>query len=261
MHDRPLRHPAIERFAADAIAEPSVRAVYVFGSAAEGTALASSDIDVFVVVRGDQYADAARLREIAARVEGPPLDLVVVTEAELHRDGHFRIERASRLVAGDDIRPELPPTTLDAFVRHYSSAPLAYMTLLRSDRPVVAPLDYPNPSGPFYGYDSQTLPPAGIPAHNIKGLVALVCWIATLRLARQRGLMVASKSESATAYAAEIGDEWTPLVEDTYRLGHDRWHYLVPDDPAERATLRDICERTLAFEDDYLATYHSESDP
>jgi predicted nucleotidyltransferase len=252
MQEHPPLHPAIERFAADAMAESSVRAVYVFGSAAEGTALASSDIDLFVVVRGDRDAVAARLREIADGVEGPPLDLVVMAEAKLLHDGHFRIERASRLVAGDDIRPELPPTTLDTFIRHYSSAPLAYMSILRSDRPVVAPLDYPDPSGPFYGYDSQTLPPAGTYSHNIKGLVALVCWIATLRLARERGLMVASKAESVTAYVAEIGDGWTSFVEDIYRLGHDDWQYLVPDDPTERETLRDLCRQMLAFETYFL---------
>lgn len=259
MQNQPLPHPAIERFAADAMAEPSVRAVYVFGSVAEGTALASSDIDLFVVVRGDGDAGAARLREIADGVEGPPIDLVIMTESGLRRDGHFRIERASRLVAGDDLRPELPPTTLDTFIRRYSSAPLAYMSILRSDRPIVTPLDYPDPSGPFYGYDSRTLPPAGIPVHNVKGLVALVCWIATLRLAREQGIMVASKAESVTAYAAEIGDGWTSFVEDIYRPGHDRWHYLVPDDTAERLTLRDLCGRTLAFENDYLTRYHAQT--
>lgn len=251
MPEHPPLHPAIERFAADAIDEPNVRAIYVFGSAAGGTALPSSDIDLFVVVRGG--VDVSCLQRIANGIDGPPLDLVVVSEAELLRDGHFRIERASRLVAGDDIRPDLPPTTLDAFIRRYSEAPLAYMGIVRSGRPIVAPLDYPDPAGPFFGYDSRTLPPSGTPVHNIKALVALVCWIATLRLARERGLMAASKAESVAWYVAEIGDRWAALVEAVYRHGHDRWHYHVPDDSADRELLRDLCEQVLAFENDYLA--------
>jgi hypothetical protein len=67
--------------------------------------------------------------------------------------------------------------------------------------------------------------------------------------------MVASKSESVAAYSAEIDDGWIPFVVDTYRLGHDRWHYLVPDDIVERSTLRDLCGRTLAFENNYLSSY------
>ncbi|HYI16650.1 MAG TPA: nucleotidyltransferase domain-containing protein [Thermomicrobiales bacterium] len=255
MQKQPPLHPAIERFTADAMAEPSVRAVYVFGSVAEGTSIASSDIDLFVVVRGDLDADAARLREIAGGVEGPPLDLVVLSEGELRRDGHFRLERASRLISGDDIRPELPPTTLDTFIRRYSEAPLAYMSILRAGRSIAAPLYYPDPSGSYFGYDSRALPPAGVSTHNIKGLVALICWISTLRLVREKSIMAASKSESVSAYAAEISDGWTSYVEDIYRLGHDRWHYLVPDDSSDQELLRDLCERTLSFENDYLARY------
>jgi predicted nucleotidyltransferase len=249
--EHPPLHPAIDQFAAEVIALPSVRAVYVFGSAADGTALPSSDIDLFVVARGGD-GGAARLREIAERIDGPPLDLVIVDEAELLRDGHFRIERASRLVAGDDIRPELPRTTLDAFMRRYGDAPHAYMAIFRPGQPLVAPLDYPDPDGPFYGYDSRTLPPAGEAVHNIKALVALVCWIATLRLARERGLMAASKAESVVWYTAEIHDEWSQLVAEVYRDGHDRWHYRVPEGDADRALLRGLCEQVLAFENDYL---------
>jgi predicted nucleotidyltransferase len=244
---------------ADAAMASSVapHAIYLFGSVAEGTALGSSDIDLFIVLRGEpderQHAAAVTgLREIAADLDGLPIDLAIASEAQLLRDGHYRIERASQLIAGADIRHDLPPTTIERFIAHYHDAPLAYMAIFRPGLPLDPPLDYPDPTGPFYGYDSATLPPVGRPAHNIKAFVALGCWIATVRLARERGIMAAGKAEAVSAYTSEIGDDWTPFFTDLYRLGHDRWHYLVPDDIAEREMLRGLCERMPAFENDYL---------
>jgi predicted nucleotidyltransferase len=251
-------HRSIASFA-DAVMASSVAplAIYVFGSVAEGTALPTSDIDLFIVLGGgpderQRAAAATVLREIASRFDGPPIDLVVASEADLLRDGHFRLERASQLIVGEDLRPALPPMTVDRFIAHYREAPLAYMTIFRPGLSLDPPLDYPDPAGTYYGYDRTTLPPAGIPAHNIKAFVALGCWIATVRLARERGIMAASKAESVAAYASAIADDWAPFVTDLYRLGHDRWSYLVPDEPAEREALRDLCRRMLAFENDFV---------
>lgn len=58
-----------------------------------------------------------------------------------------------------------------------------------------------------------------------------------------------------TLYRDLIGDEWADYWATLYSLGKGRWGYLVPADPAARATLRDLCRRTLAFENHFLRAY------
>lgn len=51
-------------------------------------------------------------------------------------------------------------------------------------------------------------------------------------------------------------DEWAQFIEDIYTWGNQRWHYLIPEQPAERQRLRTLCQQALAFEQHYLQHYH-----
>jgi hypothetical protein len=44
-------------------------------------------------------------------------------------------------------------------------------------------------------------------------------------------------------------------LEDIYVYCRGKWRYLLPTDPAERGKLREICARTLAFENYFLLIY------
>ncbi len=55
--------------------------------------------------------------------------------------------------------------------------------------------------------------------------------------------------------AALIGDEWTPFLAAVYDCCRTRWQYRIPAAPADRARLRSICARTLAFENSFLQRY------
>lgn len=127
--------------------------------------------------------------------------------------------------------------------------------MLRQVEKVALPLSYPQPAGEFYGYDQQQLPPGNAKQHNIKKLVTSVCWMATVLIAWHAGKTVTGKRESVQLYRTHVHDEWAPFVEEVYERGHDQWHYLVPQEPAERQQLRDLCARTLAFENYYLHQY------
>lgn len=59
-------------------------------------------------------------------------------------------------------------------------------------------------------------------------------------------------ADSVTAYREKIGDAWSPWIAELYQQAKQHWAYLVPADPSERRVLRDICARTLAFENQYL---------
>lgn len=265
LHD-PTGNPRVDRvlagiLSAFADAFPGgVRAGYLFGSHAEGSAVEASDVDLFIVLGGEPDAEALdRAKRLAHGCEigaDVPTDVLVVTEAALLREGHFRIEANSRLVYGQDFRQQMPPTTIETYLRRYAAAPVSYMAgvLRRTDR-IVYPLDYPDPNGEFFGYDARQLPPRGGPAHNIKSFVATVCWGATMLASFASGQMVRSRSASVAAYRESVGDGWTGFVEAVYEHGRRRWGYLVPAEPGQRRLLRGLCRQALAFENRYLERY------
>jgi hypothetical protein len=118
------------------------------------------------------------------------------------------------------------------------------------------PLAYPDPAGAFYGYDSRTVRlPDGAEARSTRNLIRVTGWAATALLAHQAGRYVARKRDCHATYRAAIGDEWSDLLADIYTRCRAEWNYLIPDDAADRRRLRAICERTLAFENQFLAIY------
>jgi predicted nucleotidyltransferase len=252
-----LLSAVIERF--EASFPGRIGSHYLFGSYSEGTAVAASDVDVAVVFRGGlAKAEAPRVAEITREFKAlTPIhaDVLAFDEATLLRDGHFRIAN-SRLQAGEDIRPRLPPQPLDAYLRKYTEAPWVYMgTTLGGIETLVFPLDYPDPAGEFFGYDQSGL--HGIGEREISAYVAAVCWVATLLIGLTAGATVPSRSRAPTRYRELICDEWSELVESVYLHGNQRWGYRVPANAEERGMLRELCRRTLGFENHYLCTYRA----
>ncbi|HET7036053.1 MAG TPA: nucleotidyltransferase domain-containing protein [Thermomicrobiaceae bacterium] len=261
----PLGVPALDALVAKLLrrlaelAPGRVHSLYLFGSHVDGSAAASSDLDLFVVAHGELApAEAKLIRDLGARLSAGrnTVDLLPVGSAQLLRDGHWRLEANSRLAAGDDLRPRLPREPLDSYLRRYTHAPYAYMSqVLRGVERLDYPLNYPDPAGEFYGYDHDPQPPLDPAARDIRALVATVCWIASLSAGLHAGHKVPSKSRAAAAYAEHVGDAWTDFVTAVYRRGKERWGYLVPSDPAARAELRALCRDMLAFENRYLLRY------
>ena len=61
--------------------------VILFGSAARGDMRAKSDLDFLVVIpnRRQRYASWKRANNAIADKEGPPVDMLVATESDVHR--------------------------------------------------------------------------------------------------------------------------------------------------------------------------------
>ncbi len=243
-----------------------IRSYYLFGSVADGSAVATSDLDLFLVAATPLTADEeARRADIArtATLLGGSIDLLVIDEETLLREGHFRISANGRLLYGTELRPRIPPTPLPAYLRRYAQAPWDYITqVLRRDAFLDAgylayPLHHPDPGGEFYGYDRPRLPHGDELLPNIHALVATACWIATVAIALRTGQMVPAKSASTRMYRELIGDAWAPWLEELYDTGRRRWEYRVPSDRVERRHLRDLCAPMLAFENHYLRLYRA----
>ena len=90
---------------------------------------------------------------------------------------------------------------------------------------------------------------------NTKALINCVGKTALAIVTLKAGVYVKSKTDCLAKYKLHINDEWTPLIEDVYAKVRKAWHYRIPEDKDGRKQLSEICERTLAFENYYLALY------
>ncbi|HEY0754436.1 MAG TPA: nucleotidyltransferase domain-containing protein [Ktedonobacteraceae bacterium] len=239
-----------------------ISAYYLHGSFIDDSGIETSDIDLFLVVRGGlSPAEQTKLQQIAqscARFSPLMVEILVLDEILLRQQGHFRVKCASRLIWGTDLRAQLPDQNLEQYLRLYAHFPFVYITrMLRDLEGLTSPLTYPQANGLFYGYDQQLLPPRNDPQHNIKKLVTGVCWAATVLIAWQSGKTVPGKRASVDLYREHVHDEWTGFIEEMYTSGNRRWRYLVPAEQEECQRLRALCEQTLAFEKHFLRAYQS----
>ncbi|GHO89208.1 nucleotidyltransferase domain-containing protein [Dictyobacter formicarum] len=237
-----------------------VKAYYLFGSYADGSGRMTSDIDFCLVPRdrfvAEAYKKVQHIRDTCALSYPIMVDMIVLDEPLLLKEGHFRIKSASSFLWGEDLRANMPEQTFDYYVRKYTNAPLSYMLqVLRHIDTATFPLSYPDPTAEFYGYDQPYFPPRNGARRNIKGLVSSVCWAASILIAWQAGKTVEAKSASVKMYRDLIHDAWTPFLEEMYEYGSKKWAYLVPNGEEDRLRLRHLCARTLAFENHYLGLY------
>lgn len=243
-----------------------IRGVYLRGSHASGNATPGSDIDLFVVFEADfvDRAEAQRARAICrhcAQLCPVVLEIIAVSEGHLHDQRDVALALAlklsTRLVSGADIRPNLPELDPDTYVRSVVHTPcFSYVYPAQRQAPLRFPLEHIDPDGTFLGFDQWRLPgPDGSELPSTKLLVATVGWTATAIIALRTGRYVRDKAECARLYAERIADEWTELVVDVHELCRNRWQYRVPDGPSDRRRLRELCERTLPFQNHFLELY------
>jgi len=237
-----------------------IKSYYLHGSFADGTGNANSDIDLFIVAHGtftaEERSKIQQLALSASKFSAFFIEIIALNENIILQQGHYRVKAASQLIWGEDIRPQLPEQSLEQYLQFYAHFPFTYLaSMLRNSDSVTLPLDYPEASGEFFGYDQQLLPPENTPRHNIKKLVTGACWSASVLLAWQAGQFVPGKRASVEMYRHAINDEWAPFLEELYEWGNRRWQYLVPVQAEERQHLRALCTQALAFENHYLQEY------
>jgi hypothetical protein len=74
-------------------------------------------------------------------------------------------------------------------------------------------------------------------------------------IALKAKVYVNDKNDCLKQYRVRINDEWTDLIQDVYAKCRNAWVYCVPSDTGDRKQLKNICERTLAFENYFLSLY------
>jgi hypothetical protein len=239
-----------------------VRGYYVIGSYGDSSSVASSDLDLDIVFKGrfasederTQAHDLCASLQARATIE---LDLDIGDEKNLRGGLSPNLKLASSCVYGEDIRGQFPLMPLIVWTRdRMHSSYYRLGSLFGRTAPVRAPLDYPDPAGEFFGYDRRPIRLAdGSQAAGTRDLIRATGWAATALIAWRAGRYVARKSDCHRMYQELIGGEWAPLLTAIYEECRQRWNYRIPTDQADRALLRQLCMRTLDFENAFLSAY------
>jgi len=238
-----------------------IQSCYTLGSYADASAISASDLDLTIVFAGaltaEERAAAVELAAACVRRSAVELDIEARDERTLALGVSPNFKLGSALAWGDDIRERVPLMSLATWTRdRMHSSWWRIARLFARPRVITLPLEYPEPADAFRGYARRTLRrPDGVEVPCTRDLIRLVGWAATGLLALQCGVYVARKRDAHLLYREHIGGAWAELVEQTYTLCRQRWGYLIPEEPAERAQLQRLCDQTLGFERAFVEVY------
>jgi hypothetical protein len=246
-----------------------IRGYYLSGSYADQAAAGPlSDIDLCILFKGSfvderEQAHAALTAQQCAA--GSLIRLDAFTTAELalptlHPVYRVALKYGSLCLYGEDIRDQITLPTITSYTQGVTDGALHFIgKVLRNTELLTLPLDYPDSTGEFYGYDQKRIAnwyPATI-SHGTKELVACMTRIATAIIAIKAQGYVASKTESIRQYRLQIGDQWAEFLDTLYEQLKQQWHYLIPTAATEQVLLRLLGEQALAFENHFLTLYQA----
>lgn len=235
---------------------------YVIGSYADATSVPISDIDFIIVfakpVTHEQLAQIHSLAQHCALISPIRLDIGFTLQHDLSGIERTLLKLGSLLVYGNDLRDTLQLPPLELYQRDVTWSPYRFLgQVIRLQDVLTYPLGYPDATDPFFGYAKKRISAWYPPAveQGTKELITGIARTATALLALHAQHYVGTKSASIRAYREYIGDEWSEYLETLYRKGKREWHYAVPQHSADHELLRDLCKRTLAFENHYFWCY------
>jgi hypothetical protein len=278
--------------ACEAASPGRIRCFLLAGGYAEGTATPLSDVDAGPIFRSDtppvpdEPRRASALFRACSQPCGVHLDAGYGGEDgcyEYHDTGDIWLARsaverrvyvklAQRVLYGEDIRPRIPLPSIQWWARacffsppHHYVAP-HFMALTRdlapgdgaAARPLVYPLDYPDPEDPFRGYARTPLTGRDGTVHpTTRGIVRTVLSGAMALLAWKARRYDTHKGQLAAAYCEHVGGPWSDFVEAVDRTCRVELGYLVPEHRAARERLRALCREMPGFENHVLERHRA----
>jgi hypothetical protein len=240
-----------------------IRGYYLGGSYASGTAVATSDIDGEIMFKGDYEAGEHdrvwQILEHLADIMPYELDFGPVCERQIFHFGDSILKQETAVLFGEDVRGQIPLIPVD-YIRWWQMPRAGYFLARIRGNPafLIYPLTYPDEAMPIYGYESRPIRnPDGTEEPGMKELINVVGKPALARAMLKSDHHITSKEGCLQQYRLLINDEWMTLLDDVYRKVRDAWSYRIPQSVEAQDQLRQICVRTLAFENHFLREFRA----
>jgi predicted nucleotidyltransferase len=235
-----------------------IRGHYLVGSYASGRAVGTSDLDMWTIFKGsvgpEEQERHQALDASSSLISPILLDTLPLGEDLLLLHGSFLLKRGSLLLYGEDIRERVLPEPLPIYLRRTILSAVYPLFRARHVPEVLAfPLEYPDSTGIFYGYDYRTMTAGeGRRQQSTKGLVVGASWAASVLIVLSTGRYVIDKADCIHTYVEFVSDEWASFLTAVHQQCREVWDYHIPDTSDGRATLRELCAGMLAFENHFL---------
>ncbi len=233
-----------------------IDAIYAEGSYAADYVVPGSDLDL-VIILGDVVSEKDRQMalELTANLDQSSpmeLDLELVCRNQKVRPA---LKLNSVLVYGDEVRDQLAVMSIREWIRERMYAG-SWLICHLFGRPGVAkvPMDFPNASGEFYGYNTNRGNNQGSEG-TTKDLVRAISWAATALTARSSGQYLTSKADLLREHPEHLPHEWGAYLTSLFEYCRTNLNYGVPDSKEGRGKLRGLCEKTREFETYFLAEH------
>ncbi len=231
-----------------------IRAYYLTGSFAEGTAVSNSDLDMIVVFKGEfRQGEADHLRQLrhhATKLSPFRLDLTPKCETDLITDGATGLKLAGKLLYGEDIRDQIPFEPIAQYRHDVLRGWQIYQREIRGDVEIVPyPVQPPDPDGEFLGYEKYGNWQGGNRFEpGTRVLINLTTIGATASLTVLHEERAGSKWQAIEKYQQLIGDEWGDWLAELYQLAKVECGYAIPQDDHLRLQLKTLIQRTPEYE-------------
>ena len=228
--------------------------MYSTGSHSGGYAVAGSDLDLAFIFSGRvserERNEGAELVKYLSDMVPLELDLDLLCELDEVRPA---LKFDSTLIRGVDVRDRLRVMSIPYWIRERMHAGCWLICHLFGRTGVAQiPLPFANPSGEFFGYNTDRGGTSDGSDGSTKDLVRAASWAATALVARESEDYVTSKVHLQSILHQYLPSEWALFVEDLLRFCRMETSYGVPKDPEGRRRLRDLCKRTREFESFFL---------
>ena len=231
-----------------------IRAYYLTGSFAEGTAVSNSDLDMITVFK-DKFleGEADKLRQLrhhATKLSPYRLDLTPKCEADLIAKGATGLKLAGKFLYGTDIREQIPFEPIEQYRHDVVRGWQIYQREIRGDvESVPYPVQPPDPDGEFLGYEKFGNWQGGDRFEpGTRVLINLTTIGATASLTVLHGERAGSKWQAIEKYQKLVGDEWGDWLAELYQLAKIESGYAIPQDEELRQRLRSLIQRTPEYE-------------
>ena len=214
---------------------------YLHGSWLSKVRYTDSDVDILALV-GDPHDES--LRAVAKQIgidlameSGIPLDFHIHPLDALEQDPYVDL-RYAKAVGGVDLRPLLSVPTLDALTRESVAHVCQYVTDVRRQAKVHWPLSHPNGEDVFFGRLSS---------YSTLWYSKKLTYMASVRAACIHGISPTTAAQAVRSLA-ETNDAYADLVERAVPMIRG----VEKPEQADHAVLREVCRRTLDYENDTL---------
>jgi hypothetical protein len=236
-----------------------ILAYYLLGSHTDDSALATSDIDLELII---QTGSMPSLALWSQRYPDTLVSFDVTTceESALRQGVTPTLKVGGKLLYGTDICQHYPLLSLAQWTHDRMHAAYWLMNAIYArPKPVLLSAPYPNPTEEFWGYVNRlVLLPDGRQVPSTRNLMRTVGWMATALLAWKAGLYVARKRDCVRLYRVRGDDpNGAILLEDLFGVWRGQWNYLIPEQPEARRQLRELCMRVREWEEAFLLQYRT----